>query len=119
MHYLERLGVAKSHIRNFAKDNKIYCCEDFTDELAAKINEIETQYDCTVYAVTHEQMYFGECYNLLVVPKYMEDWDYLFKHYGAGVFRAYAYVWNKTDDKCSEFGYISLISLDGMLERID
>ena len=33
-------------------------------------------------------------------------------------FYAYAYVWNKTDDYCSEFGTIGICSFGGGIKRV-
>ena len=34
------------------------------------------------------------------------------------MFYAYAYVWNKTDDFCSEFGTIGIRSFGGRIKRV-
>lgn len=81
-------------------------------ELMAKIDEIETTYGGTVYAVIHNRMEFGECYSLLYISKYAEDIDGMF-----GRNWAYAYVWDKDDEGCSEFGSIGVRSALGGLIR--
>ena len=80
-------------------------------ELIDKIKEVEETYGGTVYAVIHNMTEFGECYSLLYISKYYEDIDAMF---GKGW--AYAYVWNKTYDDCSEFGSIGVrAALGGLL----
>ena len=54
---------------------------------------------------------FGECYDFLIVTDYKEDWEYLLTKADQG-FYATAYVWNKSDEYCSEFGDISVVSFD-------
>ena len=34
------------------------------------------------------------------------------------IFYSYAYVWNKTDDNCSEFGTIGIRSFGGGIKRV-
>ena len=45
-------------------------------------------------------------------PDYEEEWDEMLYPQG-NMFYAYAYVWNKTDDFCSEFGTIGIRSFGG------
>lgn len=87
-------------------------------ELAEKIKEIEQQYGCLVYAVTHEFLPFGECYSMLIVSKYEEDWEQCLQRLDERRFLAYAYVWNKTDDTCSEFGYITVLTGFDLIFRV-
>ena len=86
-------------------------------DLAEKIQEVENKYNCTVYAVTHEYTDFGECYSLMLVTDYPEEWkNSLVKN--KFTFYAFAYVWNKDDDWCSEFGTIGVKSFGGGLKRV-
>ena len=86
-------------------------------ELAAKIKEIEKTYKVLVYAVTHEYLEFGECYDFLYVPDYKSEWKYALIPQ-KDIFYSYAYVWNKTDDFCSEFGTIGIRSFGGGIKRV-
>ena len=70
-----------------------------------------------VYAITHEYTDFGECYDFLFIPDYEEEWDDILLKYN-GDYYAYAYVWNKTDDWCSEFGTITICSFGGGITRV-
>lgn len=122
--YLEQLNIYKPYIKGFKKDNLTCFFENYAgfwtyqdEELSQKIKEIEDEYNCTVYAVTHEYTDFGELYDLLIVPDYPEEWEDLVQtknntHY------VFAYVWNKSNDWCSEFGTISINSLYGGIRRI-
>ena len=74
-------------------------------EVYAKMKAIEKKYGCLVYAVTHEFTPFGECYDFLIVSDSPDEWDDLMNDDG-NRHCAYAYVWNKDDEWCSEFGDI-------------
>ena len=121
---MQQLEIYKPYIRGFEKDNKVCFFENFggfwvyqEPELMAKIKEIEETYNILVYAVTHEYLEFGECYDFLYIPDYKEDWYEIL--YPAGKsFYAFAYVWNKTNDYCSEFGTIGVISFGGGIKRV-
>ena len=78
---------------------------------------IEKKYGCTVYAITHEFTEFGECYSMLIVSKYKEDWARSLVTEGKNHY-AFAYVWNKTDEDSSEFGTVVVKSGFGGITRI-
>ena len=86
-------------------------------ELEQKIKEIEEKHNCTVYAITHDYTEFGECYSFLIITDYKEEWEYSLENAKNG-FYAFAYVWNKDDDYCSEFGTIAIKSFGGGIKRI-
>lgn len=52
-----------------------------------------------------------------LVESYEEEWDEMLYKQGR-TFYAYAYVWNKTDDCCSEFGTIGVCSFGGGIKRV-
>lgn len=83
-----------------------------------KIKEFEKEYDCLVYAVTHEYLTFGECYAFLYVSDCEEEWENTIIDAGSQRFYTYAYVWNVDDDNCSEFGMIGVHSFGGGIRRI-
>ena len=121
---MNKLNIYKPYIRGFEKDNKVCFFENFggfwtyqEPELMAKIKEIEKTYNILVYAVTHEYLEFGECYDFLYIPDYKNEWKYALIPQ-KDIFYAYAYVWNKTDDFCSEFGTIGIRSFGGGIKRI-
>ena len=121
---LKQLNIYKPYIDGFEKDNQVCFYENYAGfwvyqepEVEAKMKALEKEYGCTVYAITHEFTPFGECYSFLIVTAYKEEWDRSVvseknKHY------AFAYVWNKDDDWCSEFGTIALQSYGGGIKRI-
>lgn len=91
---------------------------EFSDdaELNAKVREFEEKYDALVYHVIHTFTAFGELYNFLYVSDYEEEyemeWEDLKDNY------VFAYVWNKTDEWCSEFGTIAVQQKFGGLTRV-
>lgn len=122
--FMKTLDIYKPYIDGFEKHDHICMFERFGGywayqypELMDKIKEFEEKYDYTVYAVTHEYTEFGECYDFLIVTKYDEEADETLVKCDGG-FYAYAYVWNKTDDWCSEFGDIGLKSFGGGIARV-
>ena len=122
---MKKMDIYKPYIRGFKEKDHVCFYENFggywayqDKELTAKIKQIEEKYDCTVFAVTHEYPEFGECYSLLLVSPYKEDWDYLFEPYKRGSFYSYAYVWNKDEPDFSEFGSVVVQSFGGGLRRI-
>ena len=121
---LKELNIYKPYIDGFKEENNVCYFERYAgywayqdEELMKKIKQIEQRYNCLVYAVTHEYLEFGECYSLLVIPDYKEDWDYILEKAQNGYY-AYAYVWNKTDNDCSEFGTVGVESFGGGLKRV-
>ena len=121
---MKQMDIYKPYIDGFKNENKVCFFEQFggfwvyqEPEVEAKMKELENEYGCTVYAITHEFTHFGECYSFLLVSKYEEEWDMLVtseknNHY------AFAYVWNKDDDYCSEFGTVVVKSFGGGIKRI-
>ena len=114
---MNKLNIYKPYIKGFEKDNHICFFEGFggfwayqEPELMAKIKEFEEKHNVLVYAVTHEYTEFGECYDFLFISDYEEEWGEMLYRQGR-TFYAYAYVWNKTDDYCSEFGTIVVLFL--------
>lgn len=121
---LKQLDIYKPYINGFRDKDKVCFFENFggfwldqEPEAYKKMQEIEQKHDCKVYAVTHEFTDFGECWDYLIVTAYPEEWDNLIYKNG-NMFSAFAYVWNKTDEWCSEFGNIGIQSFGGGLRRI-
>ena len=127
---LEKLGIYKPYINKFKSSKStptffenfggFYADQELT--LMSKIKEVEEEYGCLVYAITHEYTNFGECWSMLCVPKDTEGADDLLDEVNPDSltrdFYAFAYVWNKTDDYLSEFGDIVVRSAYGGLKRI-
>ena len=121
---LNQLAVYKPYIKGFEQADNVCFFENFggfwvyqEPEIEKKMKEIEKEYDCTVYAVTHEYTDFGECYDFLIVGNYKSEWKSLVCKVNGG-FNVFAYVWNKTDDFCSEFGTVGIKSFGGGIKRI-
>ena len=120
---LKKLDIYKPYIQGFRERNQVCFFENYggywadqEPELYTKIKEIESKYNCLVYAVTHEYTSFGECYSFLLVTDYPEEWDALLQSEGDRHY-AFAYVWNKDDDWCSELGDIMVRSFGGGIKR--
>ena len=122
--YLQQLDVYKPYVDGFQKENQVCIFERFAGfwvyqypEVIKKMNAIEKEFGATVYAITHEYTNFGECYSFLLVTKYKEEWRSLLRS-NKNTHHAFAYVWNKSDDWCSELGTITVKSGFGGLTRI-
>ena len=121
---LKRLDIYKPYIEGFTERGQVCFFERFggywvdqEPEVYAKMKEVEAQFNCTVYAITHEYTEFGECYSFLLVTKYKQEWKNLVVSEN-GTHYAFAYVWNKDDDWCSELGTIGVKSFGGGITRV-
>ena len=121
---MQKLDIYAPYIRGFREENQVCFFESFggfwayqEPELMAKIKEFEAQYNVLVYAVTHEYTDFGECYDFLYISDYKSDWKYMLMPQKT-MFYVSAYVWNKSDDICSEFGTIGIRSFGGGIKRV-
>ena len=121
---MKKLDIYKDYIDIFKENDTVTYFDRFIGfwayqdkELFAKIKEIERKYGCLVYAITHEYMVFGECYSFLIISKYKEEWDKVIETEN-NIHYTLAYVWNKTDDDCSEFGTIGVKSALGGIRRV-
>lgn len=121
---MKKMDIYKPYIRGFEESNKICFFEQYggywaeqEPALYEKIKEFEKEYDCIVYAVTHELTEFGELFDFLIVTDDPDDWDDIVYSEG-NRHMVYAYVWNNTDDFCSEFGSITIQSFGGGIKRI-
>ena len=121
---LKKMDIYKPYIQGFRDSDKVCFFERFggywveqEPELYEKMKSLEKKYNCLVYAVTHEFTEFGELYDFLIVTDYPKEWDDLV--YSQGSYHtAFAYVWNKDDDQCSEFGSVTVHSFGGGIKRI-
>ena len=121
---LKQLDIYKPYIKDFEEKDLVCFFERFAGfwvdqepEVYAKMKEVEAQFNCTVYAITHEYTEFGECYSFLLVTRYKQEWKNLVVSEN-GTHYAFAYVWNKDDDWCSELGTIGVKSFGGGIMRV-
>ena len=122
---MRALDIYKPYIDGFEKEDKVCFFDQFggfwvyqEPEIEKKMKQIEKRYKCKVYAITHECTEFGELWDFLIVTNYPREWDNLIYKHDDGEFLAFAYVWNKTDEECSELGSIFVKSFGGGIRRI-
>ena len=122
---MKTLDIYEPYIQGFEQSDKVCFYEMFggywveqEKEIYDKMKQLENKYKCVVYAITHEFTDFGELYDFLIVPDYKSDWKGLLYKQSNNEFIAYAYVWNRTDDLCSEFGSIAVQSFGGGIRRV-
>ena len=124
---METMDIYKPYIKAFKEQDKIcvyedyagfYIEEDTEKELYDAIRDFESQHECVVYAVTHEYTQFGECYDYLIVPKYKSEWKDLISYSNQTKHVVFAYVVNKDDPWCSEYGDITVNQFGGGLVRV-
>lgn len=121
---LEKLDIYEPYIKGFKDEDNICYFENYggywawqEPELIEKVKELEEEYNCLVYAITHEYTEIGEMYSFLIVTDYEEEFDMLLEKDGSKYY-AFAYVWNKDDEDSSEFGTVVLSSFGGGIRRI-
>lgn len=121
---LKELEIHKPYIDGFVEENRVCFFERFggywvdqEPEVEKKMKEIEAEFNCTVYAITHEYLEFGECYSFMLVSNYKSEWEHALIKEGSD-FYAFAYVWNKTYEEFSELGTIGVRSLYGGITRV-
>lgn len=123
---MEKLDIFKPYIEAFISKNKVCFFEgyggyyaDQEEELYKKIKWFEQEYNSLVYAVTHENTSFGECYSFLYIPQNGDEWQYaLERTKKKNFFYTYAYVWNKDFEYFSEFGTIGINANYGGIKRL-
>lgn len=124
MELMNKMDIYKPYIKGFRENDQVCFFEQFggfwvdqEPEIYNKMQEIEKEYNCKVYAITHEYTEFGEMYSFLIVTAYQEEWNNLVYSKG-NQHTTFAYVWNKDDDWCSEFGSVTVQSFGGGIKRI-
>jgi hydroxylamine reductase (hybrid-cluster protein) len=122
---LKELDIYEPYIEGFEQENNVCFFGRFggywvyqEPEILKKMKEIEEEFNCTVYAITHEYTEFGECYSFMLVTRYKYEWDNLLFKDGS-TFYAFSYVWNKTYEDFSEFGTIGVRSFGGGITRVE
>lgn len=120
---MKALDLYKSYIKAFEDRDEIFMSEmtggvyEFSENTALvdKIKEFETEHNALVYHVIRTVTQFGELYTFLYVSDYKEEWDMDNEDIKDGY--ALAYVWNKDDEWCSEFGSIGVKGYCGGIIR--
>ena len=121
---MKKLDIYRPYIKGLQKEDNVCFFENYggywawqEPDLMKKVKELEEEHNCFVYAITHEYTSIGEMYSFLIITDYEEEWDTLLEKYG-NQYYAFAYVLNKDDDDCSEFGTVALSSFGGGIRRI-
>ena len=121
---MKALDLFAPCIKAFEKRNEVQLSEmtgglyEFSgeEELTAKVKAFEEEYNALVYHVIHTFTGFGELYSFLYVSDHQDEWEYdnedIKENY------TMAYVWNKDDEWCSEFGSIAVRQKFGGLVRV-
>jgi hypothetical protein len=123
---LEKLDIYKPYINKFKSEAGTPCFfegfagfyVDQEPEIYNKMKEVEAEFGCLVYALTHEITNIGETWTMLCVPKDNDGVDDVIGRFSNKEFYAFAYVWNKSDEWCSEFGDVVVKSFGGGIKRI-
>lgn len=92
---------------------------EVNEEEKAIITEFEKEHEgYKVYHMIHNLTNFGELYNIFYVSTDTEEWKSDKADLKGDYAYAFVYVYNKTDDFCSEFGSITIRKNIGGLVRI-
>ena len=121
---MEMLGLFKPCIKVFDKHDEVQLSEPMgglyefsqNEELTTKVKEFEEEHNALVYHVIHSYTQFGELYSFLYVSDYEEEWEMDYEDIKDGY--VISYVWNKSDEWCSEIGGIAVKELWGGLVRV-
>lgn len=121
---LHKLDIFEPYVQGFIDENQVCFFERYggywvfqEPEVYKKMLEIEKEFKCTVYAITHEFANFGECYSFLYVSRYKNEWPYSLVTED-GIHYATAYVWNKSFEEFSELGTVGVKSFGGGITRV-
>ena len=120
---MKALDLYTDYIKAFKDNGEIFMSEmtggvyEFEEntELCNKVKEFEAEHNALVYHVIHTLTQFGELYNFLYVSDYDEEYKLDNADIKAGY--ALAYVWNKDNEWCSEFGTIGVKGVFGGIIR--
>lgn len=126
---LEKLGIYKPYIRKFKSKAGIPCFfenyagfwADQEPELWQKIKEVEEEYGCLVYAITHSILDSTDLWSMLCVPREcngVDDILGLINTTNQNEYYAFTYTWNKSYEFFSEFGDIAVRAFGGGINRI-
>lgn len=121
---MRALDLYKPCIEAFNKRDEVQLSEmtgglyEFSDNaaLVKKVREFENEHNALIYHVIHTFTQFGELYSFLYVSDHKDEWDYDNEDIKDNY--TLAYVWNTSDDWCSEFGTIAVKQKFGGLVRV-
>ena len=121
---MKALDLYKTYIEDFIDKDQIFMSEmtggvyEFSEntELVNTVNEFEIAHNALVYHVIRTFTQFGELYTFLYVSDYKEEWEMDNDDIAEGY--TLAYVWNKDDEWCSEFGSVGVKGLFGGIVRV-
>ena len=124
---LEMLDIYKPYIRKFKSEKTMPCFfenfggfwADQEPELYGKVLDLQREYGCLVYAITHEFTEVGEMWSMLCVPSDCDEVEDILGYFNFNEYYAFAYVWNKTNDMYSEFGDVVVKSFGGGIKRVN
>lgn len=121
---MEKLGLHYNVIRDFSKKNSVLNKSEeygalywLTEEEKKMVEEVEKEYNIMVYHVIHHNAEFGECYCMLYVSRYEDEWESENVLLNDNI--VYAYVYNKDIEDFSEFGTIGIKPRFGGLIRVE
>ena len=123
---LEQLDIYRPYITKFKSKKAIPCFfenyggfyVDQEPEIYNKMKEVEEEFGCLVYALTHDMTDFGECWSMLCVSRDAEEPRDVLGTFNSREYYAFAYVWNKSNPIFSEFGDIVVSSRYGGIKRV-
>ena len=120
---MKLLKLDKSCINALLKNHKVWESEGFgalyeiNEEEQKIVDKFQQEHpDCYVYHMIHNIFEFGECYSILYVSSDTDEWQQDKEDIKDGY--VFAYVYNKDDEWCSEFGSIAIKSQFGGLVRL-
>ena len=103
----------------------INCCGFLLDprpELLAKVQEVEANYGCLVYAITKRVVNDMTLWVMLCVPEECSSEKEIVEVLSKtdrSIFRVYAYVWNETKEQFSEFGDVAINACYGGIRALN
>ena len=121
---MKALDLYDPYIKAFEDRDEIFMSEmtggvyEFSEntELITAVKEFEAGHNAIVYHVIHTLTQFGELYTFLYVSDYEEEWEMDNDDIAEGY--TLAYVWNKDDEWCSEFGSVGVRGQFGGIIRV-
>ena len=79
-------------------------------ELIKAINKFEKEYNAYVYHIVYNNTNIGQLYTMLYVSSHEEEWES--DRADIKEKQLYAYVWNRTDNCCSEIGLVGIEKIE-------